>query len=147
MAFIPAFALGAITVAQFARQPNIWISWARDKGTINPACMGDINTSRLINLKDDYEVVLICGPLDPTVDKMTDSRAHISIPFKITGAVLPIRSGLTEQERIEFDKYTFWWFRIAIIPEGRDMRKIKSLTDILNNRGRFLDVENMVSDR
>jgi hypothetical protein len=90
---ILTFMLGLLMTTYAAGTlPNIMQSWSGDLAA--QTCSATIDTSRLVGLKNNYRVILICGLTDPTTDPLEDNRIAVSGAFHITGASVQILASI-----------------------------------------------------
>jgi hypothetical protein len=73
-----AYATGSI--------PQIIVMYGSD----GKNCTAEFDTSRLSSFRDKYNILLVCGLNDPTVDRFEDQRIALSSPFGISPAAVTI---------------------------------------------------------
>lgn len=132
---LPCFAVGAIVATSHANEAEVLRGWER----VQNICVGHIDSSRLVSYKRGYKMYLVCGVSDSAVDRITDTRIHISPPFTITGGTQTITSEIDSARYAMFDRYGQWWFQVVILREDLDMNRIKSIRDVEANRGIALE--------
>jgi hypothetical protein len=95
---ILAFMLGTlITVHAMGSSPVVLLGWGGDPAT--RSCSAQVDTRRLVGLKDKERLILICGVADPTKDPIEDERIAVSQPFTITGQATNITVPYGEIEK------------------------------------------------
>lgn len=139
-----AFLFGAmVTVYASSTAPPIVRSWGIGMSDGRRTCYIEADTSRLVNFREKFQVFMICGVNDSTVDMQEDDRIILSAPFSISGGVtrievriagkldfihsLPPGNGLT------------MWRNIVLLPRGTDPTRIKTLSDVPRFGGRVVE--------
>jgi hypothetical protein len=114
---IIAFIMGAIVSSQVSTQPVIITGWGNNTGP-TPLCRATIQTRKLRDFMHDHDLVLVCGPVDPTRDHMRDDRVHMSsAPRTIVLPSLEIVSFLSVAEGDAMRPYNKWWFQAVLVPK------------------------------
>jgi hypothetical protein len=128
-----------ITYAQ-APVPRI-LQW----GVADKHCNVIVDTSTLLKFKQDYDIVLACGMVDPTIDLEEDQRIIMSGPFTIRGG----SQALSAASNPTFDKLmqaalppgtmvqVGIWQKVFLIPKDRSVTEIHKLSDVPRMKGRL----------
>ncbi|HZC81120.1 MAG TPA: hypothetical protein VE222_05285 [Nitrospiraceae bacterium] len=133
-----AFVWGILlTVIASSSVPRIIISWG-DDGT---ACSATFDTSRLSHFRKKYNIVLVCGILDPQTDRLQEKRISISSPFNIhpVGVFIEAPHSKEMASAINPETLMSYWHEAALIPKGTVLSSIHSLSDITKYGGKILD--------
>jgi hypothetical protein len=132
----------------------MWLYWGTQPPTTQ--CTAAINGSQLMQWKEEYHVVLVCGFGDPTKDRLEDARITISRPFTVSDGAISISApyssamidGLRETAAPVFKATPkanaveiYLWFRIALIRKDSDLSNIHRLSDVARNGGQLIDQE------
>jgi hypothetical protein len=148
---ILAFMTGAlITVHAVGTMPNVLIGWGGD--AIAQNCSANVDTTRLVGLKEKNKVILICGAFDASRDAMEDERIAVSRPFTITGQTVSIVTpyGAMAEAVNDLSKQAgpttipnqapafMLWHTIAVIPTEVNISEIKHVSDIIKRGGRIV---------
>jgi len=127
MTGIVSFGFGAIFTAQkVGVAADVLVQWGGGKDR----CIGVVNTARMIQYKEKYKLVVICGPVDSQRDQQTDTRIVVSNPFTITGGPILIVSPYGDEMKANVVNFPQQWTRAALIPSGVEPNKITSLTGL-----------------
>lgn len=130
---VPSFALGAIVMASVGNQARTLLQHVADRANGN--CHAIIDTSRLARYADDYRLHLVCGATDSAVDRKTDEQIVLGGARTITGGNDAITVPIPAVRRDWFYRHGQWWVMTVLIPEGRDIARIKNLSDVEANKG------------
>jgi len=145
-AVLVSFFIGiTITVSATATLPIIIQNYAGD--SVNKTCSALLDTSRLLGFQNDYQLVLICGVSDPTIDPQEDTRIAVSSAFHINGGPMEIVTPLGRMdqawknqlaahpgENVQFPM----WHTIVALPNGIDPTTINRVSDVEKIGGRIL---------
>jgi hypothetical protein len=136
---IITFLFGAlIAVRSSGTVPNVITSYGHFNGN---TCVATLDTKRLLIFADDYKVALVCGLTDPAVDKIADDRIALSNFFTIpqnAGLDIQVHFGDKMQKAVTQAGLSVW-HEAVLIPNGVSWDKIKSLSDVINLRGKIID--------
>jgi len=126
-----------LTVIASSSVPRIIISWG-DDGT---ACSATFDTSRLSRFRKKYDIVLVCGIVDPQTERLQEKRMSISSPFNIhhVGVFIEAPHSKEMASVIKPGTLMSYWHEAALIPKGTDLSSIHSLSDITKYGGKILD--------
>jgi len=126
-----------LTVIASSSVPRIIISWG-DDGT---ACSATFDTSRLSRFRKKYDIVLVCGIVDPQTERLQEKRISISSPFNIhhVGVFIEAPHSKEMASVIKPGTLMSYWHEAALIPKGTDLSSIHSLSDITKYGGKILD--------
>lgn len=139
-----AFIVGASVAARNANQPAIVTTWGSEP---NPGgCTATIETEQLVDFMDDHDLILVCGPDDPTVDLTRDKRVHISEPRTIVLPDMYFYTVFEGQQVRVMKSHRRWWFRAVLIPKNID-RNLYSNLEELERVGGILVGNNPVEER
>lgn len=129
--------------------PSVMKTWGRLN--FGGACDGRIDTSRLLELRRDFDLILVCAVQDPTTDITESTGISVSLPFHITDAdvyiqvqpsekMLDLQNKLISSQRNEGANVVYLGTIIvaAVIPKGTPTEKITRLSDIERLGGRVL---------
>jgi len=105
-------------------------------------CYASMNTSRLVNLAEQYELALVCGIEDPTVDILKRTKISVSNLYRIPSdeifAVVKMRQEMSEalaSGRVQV------WTAFILLPKGADPAVIHQLTDVESYGGKLVGQE------
>jgi hypothetical protein len=131
-----------VTVHAIGVAPNVLTAWGGD--TQAKTCSSQVDTSRLIGLKDKDKIITLCGVADPTRDPMEDDKIAVSRPFTITGqpTVIVAQYGamagaVSELPQVQGAAFMLW-HSVALIPRDVDASEIKRVTDVAKRGGKVL---------
>lgn len=149
---ILAFIWGVlVTVLATGSVPTIIGSW----GTTGPSCWATVDTSRLLSFRKEYDLALVCGVTNPTIDKLADTRVSISNLFVIRAEPLTITTPYSKDMTEAINKLVdearktapegtpmpvqvqIWWEPI-LVKKGTDMATIHRLSDVTRYGGKIL---------
>jgi hypothetical protein len=140
-----------------------FVAWASPD---NVSCSAVIDASKFPNaFRDKFEIVLICGFVDPLVDQLKDTRISASqlfTPQNVVSIAVPFSKIMAEalaKDRQNFlDKIqpppphgtiipvvNSIWMRIALLPKGFDVTNIHKLSDITSNGGKISNSAAVIS--
>ena len=112
-------------------------------------CVATFDTAQLASLSEKYDVVLICGAKDSSVDTLEDTGITKSKAFTITGGRVQILAPYTSSTLRQMKKllasqpYNVLgltiWFDPVIIPKETPLERITRLSDIPRFGGRVLE--------
>jgi hypothetical protein len=135
--------------------PPVMVGW----GSTDPrVCTGMVNGAALTPKFERYNLILVCGIDDGTVDKFEDTRISVSNPYNIRAELLNIVIAVSPQMGEGISKITGhpWppsnipipapspkkgnlsivalpipeWYETAVIPKGTNLGDIRKLSDI-----------------
>jgi hypothetical protein len=134
LAFVWGILLTAIASSSV---PRIIISWG-DDGT---ACSATFDTSRLSRFRKKYDIVLVCGIVNPQTERLQEKSISISSPFNIhpVGVFIEAPHSSKMASVIKPGTLMSYWHEAALIPKGTDLSSIHSLSDITKYGGKILD--------
>jgi hypothetical protein len=121
-------------------------------------CGGSVDVSQLKRFGADYDVALMCGFNDPTVDRFEDHRTTITKPFGIHAQAdllpmsRPYSAVMTEtiQKTLESVKIpkgaivnvnVSTWTEIVLVRRGTGTSDIHKLSDVVKHGGKILSQE------
>lgn len=146
------------TVVQTVQEPprQIFKAW----GSTDPTkCFSVLDTVRLMNYADKYDVAVICGLTDPTVDKFEDQRITVSSTYTIrpgdleiaaplsmamTNAVQHLRDEAVKSLPTKPKRGTVitlqipMWYETVLILKGTLAADIRKLSDVPRYGGKIL---------
>ena len=134
LAFVWGILLTAIASSSV---PRIIISWG-DDGT---ACSATFDTSRLSRFRKKYDIVLVCGAVNPQTDRLQEKSISISSPFNIhpVGVFIEAPHSKEMASVIKPGTLMSYWHEAALIPKGTALSSIHNLSDITRYGGKILD--------
>jgi len=110
-----------------------WAALADASGKVI-GCQVVVDTSLIISLADKYDVVLVCGIPDPSIDELEDSRIAVGRPFNISGGLQHMADVFTNPELVSAvssaGSNLSVWQRVVVVPKGTDLSEIKRLSDV-----------------
>ena len=139
--------------------PMLFKSWGSPQPQVD--CRSTIDGSQLVRWKDKYDLVVVCGITDPTIDKFKDQRITVSPLFTIYGGDISITEAISQDmsnavKKIIDDavarivpkpqKGTVVgvpipvWYEPALLPKGTDVRDIHRLADVSALNGFILSL-------
>src|SRR5229473_4767773 len=121
----------------------------------DPNCNVILDGSRLMRLASTYDVALVCGVIDATMDKFNDKRIAVSGLFSIHPAAIPISALRTDEMTQAIQKQISdaaritpkttvievpirTWYEIALLPTGTDVTDIHRMSDVARYKGIIL---------
>ncbi len=124
-------------------------------------CVAILNSAPLMEYSEKYDVAVVCGIIDPKVDKYQDQRITISQAFTIRPGAIDIetpsaKSMLDAVENIKKESLKGFpakkgtkirmqlpmWYEAVLIPKGMGVADIRKLADVPRYGGRILPQEN-----
>jgi hypothetical protein len=133
--------------------PRVIQAWGSADGK---TCPVTINSISFILERDRYVFAVVCGLVDPTVDKFEDRRITISAPFTIREGPVDID---TPASKIMLDGIAKMkadalkslppaiqkhagiqvqiWFQVILIPKGTNTADIQRLSDVARYGGKI----------
>ena len=114
------------------------IAW----GVAAQHCNVLVDTTPIKIFSGDYDVVLACGVVDPTVDMLEDTRIIMSGPFGIYGGNQAISAASTPEftkfiESLGNNVSVSVWQKVFLIPKDRNVTEIHKLSDVPRIKGRL----------
>jgi len=124
----------------------------------NSSCSAGIDASKLpTDFTDKFEIALVCGYIDPSVDQMKDTRITISQLFTPQNAIsISVPFSKTMSEALAQDRRSFvnriqprpprgskipivnnLWMRAVLLPKGFDISNVHRLSDVTANGGKI----------
>jgi len=155
---LPAGTISSVTAAD--ESGLRFVSWGPSPDGLG--CVAAIDASRLpVGFKDNYEVALVCGFADPTVDRFKDTRISLSVlftPQEVLNVSLPfsknMADALANDQRAAISKLNprpptgtpigvlnYIWFKIVLLPKGSDRSNIQKLSDVIAADGKIANAE------
>ncbi len=134
---IVSFMFGVlITVRATGGVPNVVTSYGVGQG----ACNAIIDTSRLLEFRNDFRIILLCGLVDPTVDMLDNKNVVVSNTFEITPGGIPIVATDVKSVTMANALKTggSLWVMPALIPARVDANKISTLGDVPRVGGKII---------
>jgi hypothetical protein len=126
-----------LTVHATGSVPRIIQSWGASEGR----CDATFNTARLRTFRNDYDVALVCGIADSTLDRFADTRISMSALFSIQPGSFeisaPLSAGMTDLRKTM--PVVSVWNEAVLIKKGTDLKIIHSLNDIGKYGGKILN--------
>jgi len=123
-------------------------------------CTAMIDASKLpVAFRDKYEIAMVCGFVDPSVDRQKDTRISVSALFTPQDALqisLPfsktMADALAAEQRAAIEKLiprptsgtlvgvmNMVWFEVILLPKGSDRSNIQKLSDVLTAGGKIAE--------
>jgi hypothetical protein len=125
-------------------------------------CAADLDGGQLQRFREKYNVLLVCGIVDPTMDKMRDRRITISPPLTIRTGTISIAvpwdvrmakaiKQVQEDARkaappppkgtVSFTVTQIGvWVDTVLLPKGVDPAEIHQLSDVLRHQGKIIEL-------
>ncbi len=133
-----AFMAGVlVTVLATGEVPNVTVKW----GSLGPAdCAALLDGSRLLSFKKKYDVGLVCGIVDSSIDKLADTAITVSQPFTIVPGEIEISASGSDAlvKKLQSGHFTERWLKAVLLPKGLDVTKIASLNDVKKAGGKVI---------
>jgi hypothetical protein len=134
-AFIVAVFSSLATVQSSGQLPNIVVGWGGNKD----GCNSTIDTTTILSFEKSYKLMLLCGFIDPTIDKMEDERIFVSNPFDIRpGGVTIVATYTPKPAEMKDINLPYVWHMPVLIPPGVPKEKISRMSDIEKFGGKLL---------
>jgi hypothetical protein len=119
--------------------PNVIAAWGGDER----GCWANVVTQPLrSSFRKDYNVVLVCGVSDPSVDALEDERITFSSPFNISGQTVRIAAPFSTAMRNMLSpprgQIVSFWFEVIVIPKNADRSRLKRLSDVPKHGGKII---------
>jgi len=142
-----AFLWGVIvTVHSTGKVPNVIVGY----GSLEAgACYARVNMERLQSFANDYDVALICGYDDQTIDKLTNPHVSVSSQRTIRPGVEGIRMPISEKMANRLRQMLRdaggkelamgTWHEAVLLPKNVYMASIQSLKDVVAQGGKIID--------
>jgi hypothetical protein len=112
-------------------------------GTGEKRCHVVVDTSAITSMADDYNIVLACGIVDPTIDVMEDTKILFSGPFGIYGVPQSIATTVSTPD---FDKNmealgshspVQIWQKVFLLPKDKSVSDVHKLSDVARLKGKI----------
>jgi hypothetical protein len=141
-----AFLWGVIiTVHATGKVPKVIVGY----GSLSSgSCFAKVNMERLQSFAKDYEIALICGIEDQTVDKLADPNISVSTTRTIRQGIEDIRMPLSEKMRDKSSQMfrdagnkpipIGTWYEAVLLPKTVFMPSIQSLRDVVVHGGKII---------
>ncbi len=149
------------------RQPKVFDSlfvlWGTD---IGKSCSAVIDASKILEWQEKYRVALICGFIDPTVDRVKDSRITVTRAYTILNEQTPMSASYSKEMTdgianillsarvqapspppgIQAQLQISWvpWWDAVVLPKEVDPADIHTLSDVKDHGGEIGDVLKIV---
>jgi hypothetical protein len=125
-------------------------------------CSAVVNAAKLpMAFKDKFDIALVCGYANPTVDRLKDTRISVSslfTPQEVLQITLPFSDAMTDfiakDEQTTIEKLQprptkgtvlavqhVVWFKAILVPKGMDRTNIQKLSDVLASGGKIANSE------
>lgn len=160
--------LGLIVVGLMVSTWSLWLQYQRQGaekekvligwGVHDPfKCGGIVNGGPLLDYRDEYEVVVVCGLIDRTIDRFKSKQISVSQRFAIRKGRqhidFPVNNRMSKsiQKGIEQIKQRAVkqgtakgqlipillnkWYTVALVPKGLDLSLIERMSDIPRHGG------------
>jgi hypothetical protein len=119
--------------------PNVIATWSADRGS----CFAVVDTSKLIMFRDKFDVYLICGVADPTVDQMRDTLIATSHAYTITGLGVSIAVSYPQSLKDKLsplpqNAMINAWQVALLLPKDVDIENVRTLADVKKQGGHII---------
>jgi hypothetical protein len=108
-------------------------------------CYAEVRMDRLESFRDDFNLALICGIKDPSVDKLKDPKISVSEPRVIVPGKAEILMRVSDDmlykaQGMMAQKYVpSVWHEAVLLPKTVYLPSIKSLADVVVQGGKIID--------
>lgn len=131
-------------MAGFNSVPDITTGWGGPSGI----CAAEYDATKLVVYANKYKLAMVCGIVDPTVDKMEDDRITFSKPFTIIAGQISIASPYSSNMTAFLQKlraanntgqplhFQVWHFPL-LVPNDVQLNNISTLSAFLKAGGKI----------
>lgn len=129
------FLVGAAVTARYANPPVLMPLLEFDLGARPPFCTAMLQTEKLRDYMTDFDVIVVCGPVDPSKDPSRDERVVFSTPRNITLPSIVIRSEFSVEKATAMRAHPAMWFRAVVVRKNMDHSSYKTLEELSQKGG------------
>lgn len=126
-----------LTVNATGRIPKIIVSW----GSNGQECHAVLDTSRLSGFKKQYDIALVCGVDDATIDKLKNPAITITKPYTIVPGQIQVaeRASKLMAEKMPVGATVTVWHEAVLLPKDVHMSSINNLSDVVKRGGKIIN--------
>ena len=126
-----------ITVYATGSVPRVLIGW----GSTQPICAATVDAHRLKSFRAQYDLAVVCGATDPSVDPLTTQKITISSRYTIIPNLIAVEKKFSDDmaQVAQPGQTLTIWYKAILIPKNVELSAIHSLADVNKYGGKILE--------